>query len=262
MKTVATVRPTPVANVAATAPQPSSNLVAADTLTTPMRSLLQAYNLADLWRGCDPEARDSTASVLDGFFGPDHYRISFVFTQVLRDNADPSLFHVSGKNRYKQQVTPFNGVLRVTKLADLEHRYLDLVPEDSLTQGYTATASFTLQESAATSNAGKFIGTGILDFYLIPPSKVGYAQIMGGEDGPARGQGLLFKGHWTSSKTGQEKELLVARDVFSIAPDVLKNFAIGERDATINPKYAKLGWDKYWENDEWWAETSKSSLSL
>ncbi|MGI4862987.1 MAG: hypothetical protein ACRYFZ_03635 [Janthinobacterium lividum] len=256
MPAVASVAVLPTA---APAPAP------ADTLTAPMRALLGGYDLAGLWSGWNPEqqtARDTSNAVLDGFFGPDHYRISFIFTQVRRDSADPAVFHVSGKSRYKRQVTPFAGLLKVQQLADLDRRYLDLAPTDSLTKGYTARASFLFQEDPAVPGTGKFEGTGILDFYVSPDAEtpVGYAQVMGGEDGPARGQGLLFRGHWVGTKTKQRKEVLLARSIFSIAPDVLKDFALGERDATINPKYAKLGWGNYWENEEWWAASPKLSL--
>lgn len=152
--------------------------------------------------------------------------------------------------------------MRVQEIVDLDRRYLDLAPDDSLTRGYTARANFALVENDAMPASGKFEGVGTLDFYINPEGQIGYGQIMGGEAAPARGQGLLFKGSWVGNKTGQHKDLLLARSVFSIAPDVLKNFSIGERDATINPKYAKLGWDKYWENDEWWADSPKPKMSL
>ena len=29
---------------------------------------------------------------------------------------------------------------------------------------------------------------------------------------------------------------------------------IGARDAHINPRYARVGWNTYWQNDEWWVE--------
>ncbi|QKG52880.1 hypothetical protein [Hymenobacter sp. BRD67] len=238
-----------------------SQLLAADTLTPPMLALLQAYDLSPLWRGHELGALDSV-TVLDGFFGLDHYRISFVFTQVRQDTVDKAVFHIAGKSRYKSQILPFAGLLRVQRLADLDHHYLDLAPEDSSAQGYTANASFTFEENAAGPNAGNFEGVAILDFYISSKGEVNYAQIMGGEGAPARGQGLLIKGSWISNKNGQKKDLLLARSVFSIAPDVLKNFSIGDRDATINPKYAKLGWNNYWKNDEWWAETPKPSLNL
>lgn len=89
-----------------TSPLVPISAIMADTLTAPMRSLLQQYNLAALWRGQEPEARDSV-EVLDGFFGFDHYRISFVFTRARQDSVDPAIFHVSGKSRYKQHITPF-----------------------------------------------------------------------------------------------------------------------------------------------------------
>lgn len=263
---------TPVQSVAVATPAavptpivvpPKAAQAEADTLTADMRALLRTYNLAPLWSGRNPEGLpQDSITVLDGFLGPDHYRISVVFTQVRHDSANPALFHVNGKSHYKRLITPFTGVFRVRQLADLDRHFLDVAPEDSLAQGYTATADFMLSEIATAPAAGKFVGTGVLDFYITPRGALNYAQNMLGEEAPARGQGLLFKGSWTGQPGHPTKKLLLARSVFSIAPDVYKDFSIGDRSGEINPKYAKLGWNTYWENDEWWADSPRPSLNL
>jgi hypothetical protein len=38
------------------------------------------------------------------------------------------------------------------------------------------------------------------------------------------------------------------------ANDILADFSYGERDIQINEKYVHLGWDNYWEQDEWWVD--------
>jgi len=243
-------------------PLPSANLRISDTLTVPMRSLLKEYDLARLWSSEDSTNEVSPIQQLDGFFGPDRYRIAFVIASARRDGLDPSLFHVTGKNRYKKRVSSFIGIIRVRVVQDLKVEYLDLAPEDSLAQAYTAKAQFRFQEDSTQSGAGTFEGTGVLDFYITPRGEIGQVMFVDGLHYPARGQGILFKGHWTNRQIGPKKELLLARDIFRIAPDVLEKFGIGERAAEINPKYAKLGWNELWENDEWWAETPKPSLNL
>lgn len=45
-------------------------------------------------------------------------------------------------------------------------------------------------------------------------------------------------------------------------PQALKSLRLGDRSEEINPNLAKLGWNEAWENDEWWATSPKSSLSL
>jgi hypothetical protein len=47
------------------------------------------------------------------------------------------------------------------------------------------------------------------------------------------------------------------QNIFYFQQDIFRDFIIGERDMDFNPKYAKLGWNSYWENEEWWAEPGK-----
>ncbi|MDB5235531.1 MAG: hypothetical protein JWR44_2524 [Hymenobacter sp.] len=238
--------------------------VASDTLTAPMRALLREYNLTLLWSNtnrADSLSNSNGSPVLEGFFGPEHYRIGLAFNHVVRDSINPALFHVLGKSKYAKAIVPFEGTIEITRLTDLK-TFLDLAEEDSAAQAYTADGHFIFRESAAHRGAGTFEGTGLLDFYITPKGEIGQVIVMSGQDNPARGRGLLLKGMWTSYHTKQQKTLLMSRDVFSIAPDVLKDFGVGERSAQVNPKYAKLGWSDYWENDEWWADSPKPSLNL
>ena len=62
--------------------------------------------------------------------------------------------------------------------------------------------------------------------------------------------------------TRQVKTFVVPDNVFAAAPEVCKDFGIGDRSREINPKYAKPGWSELWENEEWWADSPKPKLSL
>jgi len=241
---------------------PTYALTVADTLTAPMRAMLKGYDLAHLWGSIDTTNKLSPLSVLNGCFGPDHYRIAFVFTRVWRDSLDPALYHLTGKNNFKKRVTAFSGTLRVHQVADLKPEYLDLAEEDSLAQAYTAKGRFSFEEDPKAPGAGKFDGTGVLDFYVTPKGEIGQVLLMGGVQHPTRGQGVVYRGNWTDNKTGQRKEMLLALDFSRFAPDVLEDFSVGERGEEINPKYAKLGWNNYWENKEWWAESTKPAINL
>jgi hypothetical protein len=82
-----------------------------------------------------------------------------------------------------------------------------------------------------------------------------YAQT---EHTPSLGAGVLYTGTWTSN-AGQVKPATWVVNILSyVGPQVFSDFIIGERDRDINPKYARLGWNGYWENEEWWSSAPLS----
>ncbi|WP_210114267.1 hypothetical protein [Hymenobacter aquaticus] len=234
---------------------------AAPALTAEMRTFLQQNDLSALWQNKVENRREYPA--FSGFFGADHYRIGFVFSRVTQDAQRPEVFHVQGKNQFKKVVTPFEGTLTVTQIADLDS-YMDLDSVAMRTaRAYTVTADFVLRENPAAKTAGVFRGTGHLDLYRTADGTMDQLIGMPGvaDKNPTKGSGLLFAGEWTSNSTGRRKPVLLANDVFVIAPAVLKDFGIGERGGEINPKYAKLGWTAIWENEEWWAEPGSGPVT-
>ena len=272
----------------ATVPQPRADekalpvlFTAADTLTKPMRQLLHEYDLSKLWQGNTKERRKDPT--LQGFFGPDHYRFALVFTNVVRDKQHPEIYHVQGKCRYRKNIRPFEGTLTVRQIADAEVYYspadgsfytppADSLPSDTVqaryeraigkARFYTLRAQLQLREDDA-ENSGIFEGEAILNFYAAPPQHVGYATAPAlTPNEPAQGSSMLLRGSRRNVTTRQIKKFVVAEDVFAAAPDVYKDFGIGDRGGEINPKYARLGWNELWENDEWWADSPKPKLSL
>lgn len=254
---------------------------AADTLARPARQLLAQYDLSPLWQGSTPDRREHP--VLEGFFGFDHYRFMLVFTQVQCDAQHPELYWVRGKGHYRQNIRPFTGTLTVRRLADADVFYSPSgnsfyppnsgsLPPDTLQARYeraasqarlhTAWARLQLSEEAA-DNSGVFEGEAVLNFWVAPPARVGYAQAPVLTEGePGRGGWLLLRGSRRNVSTRQIKQFVVADDVFAAAPDVYKDFGIGDRGGELNPKYAHLGWNKKWENEEWWADSPAPRLTL
>jgi len=51
--------------------------------------------------------------------------------------------------------------------------------------------------------------------------------------------------------------VLWSRDLFRFANDILQDFSYGEREIEINPKYRNLGWDNFWDGEEWWHDSPK-----
>ncbi|WP_457071431.1 hypothetical protein [Hymenobacter sp. UYAg731] len=246
-----------------------------------MLGLLREYDLAKLWKGDTKERKDNPT--LQGFFGPEHYRFALAITEAHRDPRHPEVYHVRGKCRYRKNVRPFTGIITVRQISDAEVYYLpndgsfypahdDLMPGDtaqaiydravSKAQFYSLRAQLQIQEEIA-ENSGVFEGEVALNFYTAPGQHIGYAGAPAlTENEPARGSAMLMRGARRNQSTRQIKRFVVADDVFAAAPDVLKDFGIGDRGGEINPKYAKLGWNELWENDEWWADSPKPKLSL
>lgn len=268
-------KPAAVAAKPAAAPAPHSPgqplpslFTSADTLDAPMRALARQHNLATLWQGNNDERKDNPA--LEGFFGLDHYRFAFVFNEVRRDARHPELFHVRGKCRYRKNIRPFTGTLTLRTIKELPDSAFQQVKADDLgtaagsVQTYTAKAQLQLREEEQ-ENSGLFEGEAVLDFYVTADHRIGYVtSLVDGVDetNPTRGGGVLLRGKRRNLTTGQVKSFVVAASAMSAAPDIYQDFGIGDRGDEINPKYAKLGWNELWANEEWWHDSAKPGLSL
>lgn len=260
----ATAEPTAPAR-AATDAQPSAVPVANKTSSAvnPL-VFLAANNLAPLWQAdYDQKANDASRPIiLDGFYGEEHRHISVLLERVRRDAAQPNVFQVQGRTRYKKNITPFEGTITVEGLKPLKTMLdLDSV-EAARAHAYTATARFVLREDPATNGAGTYQGTALMDFYQLASGKLDLVQLMPDTDLPTGGGGLLFRGQWTSNRTGRQQAVAFANYPEAVLPDALKDLYIGERGETLNPKYAGLDWSEAWENEEWWAKSPKPTLSL
>jgi len=246
--TQATARPP----AAPAAPLATQN---ADT-TAAVLDLLRQVDLTTAWRGTPNEA-------MDGFYGPDNYRISFHIDTVRRDEHRPNVFYFEGRDRYKRTITPFTGTLTVTRLAPLpdtvalEHRFGD--------RAYSAFASFVLREDSTAKGAGHCTGRAVLDFQVNAKNQATQASFDGvdsGWDNPTRGCGQVFRGAWQDNRTGQRKPVAWANFYGVIVPEVLRDLGLGERGDEVNPKLARYGWNTIMENDEWWAKSPKPNFTL
>jgi len=246
------------------APEPLAlRLAATDSLSPAMRSFAQQHDLSALWQGQQGEeyARAGVPTVCAGFFGPDHYRIELVLLNVLRDAHDSLLYHVQGKDRYKKKVTAFSGDIRLQRLRRVYAEYLSSESQEKFARFYTACGEFKFCESGAA--AGTFSGAIGIDFWQKPDSSLVVMSFWGNEHRQyANGGQLCLSGRWVSAKTGLHKDLLVGADLEELSRKIMPDFNIGERGFMLNPKYAKLGWNEYWGNEEWWADSPKPKLGL
>jgi hypothetical protein len=240
---------------------------AVDTLladsTKPLKPLefktLDAFALADM---CKKYALDSLFVSegnwpVNGFYGNDRYRIEFLFTEVKQDENDPTLYYIKGKNRHKKVITLFEGKMKFNQLRTFKDPNIDLeeVGEMGVRENYAVEGIFELDEMDKTSPySGAFKGSVKMEFSINDDKQANLWFYSNGL--PSGGAGYRFDGNWTSyTKPDQVQPVIWAADIFRIGNDILKDFSIGERDVEINEAYRPLGWDNFWENEEWWNET-------
>ncbi|WP_325134111.1 hypothetical protein [Hymenobacter sp.] len=224
--------------------------------TAAMLALLRQVDLSVAWNGAGGAA-------MEGFYGPDSYRMSFYFDSVRRDAQRPNVYYVQGRDRFKKVITPFTGTLTVTRVAPLpdtaglEHANGD--------RAYTAFTSFVLREDSLRKGAGRCWGRAVLDFQVNArnqATEAGFTGIGLGEGNPTKGCGQVFKGTWQDNQSGRRQPVAWANFYGVIVPDALRKLGLGERIEEVNPKLTCYGWNTIMENDEWWAKSPQPSLSM
>ena len=196
----------------------------------------------------------------NGFYGEDRYRIEFMFSDAKRDATDPSVYHLKGKNRHKKTITNFEGTIKIMDLKSFRDPNIDTAEWKQMGYKnlYAAKGVFELKEDVLLKTSGLFKGTIQMEFVerlADKPDLWFYSVGMYATDGRGTA-GYRFDGTWTSfAKPDLVKPVIWARDLFSFANDILKDFSMGERDVEINEKYRNLGWVDFWENEEWWNES-------
>lgn len=271
------VGPGAAAITSAKATQASPPVAAAAQKTVPANimparpapaTILRRYDLSALWQGEFDTEPTLGPRPMDGFFSADYRRIAFVFNSIQRDSLQPAVYHVKGKTRFKKAISAFTGSITIKSLAYFEPNGLTreqagLLDVMDLSSVLTATAAFDFREQPVSPTTGVFTGTGYLDFYIDEgKANRAFSMMEASPKMPSKGAGLLYTGQWVGYNSGASKPLLLSSNVFITAPVALTNFSIGDRDPSFNPKYAKLGWNDYWANDEWWTDSPKPSLSL
>ena len=217
--------------------------------------LLKRYNLASVLQTLH-DGEPGQTEAMNGFYGPDHYRMEMVLTKVTRDPANFNRYLVEGKDRYKGIVTPLTGTIDLTRVWTRQDSVEKERGKWELVIAYAALGSYELREDPTTKGAGVFRGKVAAD---ITPNDKGEMVSAFVSDSPTKNGSITYEGTWTSLVTGQQKAATWVENIMEYQGlKIMDDLFIGERDPSINPKYAKLGWNKYWENDEWWVESPKT----
>ena len=197
----------------------------------------------------------------NGFYGDERRRIEFILTSVERSFNDPFVYAVKGKNRYKTTISDFEGLIEIKEVARFTDPNLntEYVEDMNVQKNYALSGEFRFDEDRSLSTSGQFMGTFKMDIGVSKDREPSLWFFSKGT--PADGCGYRFDGTWTSyTKPDLKRTVIWSRDLFSFANDILSEFSYGERDVEINPKYRNLGWDTFWEGEEWWHEGGKKEM--
>jgi hypothetical protein len=235
-----------------TAPAPAASLAAPGAVLSnaTRQALLARASLGRLWQH---QPQSGTEDVLNGCYGYDGRRIEFVFTAVQADAKSPGRYLVAGKFRCYGDVTPFRGSIEVQQVQRLPNELAAYAEDDKDKRPvYCATGSFALRAISSHGLGGQFNGRIALDFKLTPSHR---AELATYTANPAtRNGGLLFDGTWREDAASETTVPAIWKQGIAVTRQIMTRFEIGNRDSHINPKYARVGWNSFWQNDEWWVE--------
>jgi hypothetical protein len=216
---------------------------------------LDAKQRTALLRQCDMAALFAVSKKYptsqNGFVGPTPQRLEVVFKQVTQDDQHPGLYRVDGLTRTKGAIRILEGSIQLQQV-----RY---AWEDA-SQTYIATGTFRFTQPAyARQAATTWQGLVAVDFEV----KEGRAQLFLEEGAMLPvSRGFAFEGKRATTQAKQPERVIWAANFGPLGSSILEGFGPGGRSEEVAPRYRKYGWDKYWENDEWWADSPKPSLDL
>jgi len=225
-----------------------------DTLTTLAQGFLRAYDLTPLWANAD--YNKSADQAMEGFYGPDYYRIAFYYDQVRQDSLIPEKFWVRGRNRYRRVITPFTGTITVRAIFKAQLGSANFQPADTV-RAFVVRAYYELREDPTTKGAGVYRGEALLDVLETPLGGAhqgdlygtGYYQLAD----PNQGGGLTFNGNWTNNKTGRQCFAAWSPNLQRVTPvPILEEQQVGGPTGDVDPVLVKHGWNELADNDEWW----------
>jgi hypothetical protein len=219
----------------------------ADTLDQSQRAaLFEQYKVAALF-----EVSKKYPEPQNGFVGPTPQRLEVVFTHVAPDAQHLGTYRAKGLTRIKGAIQTLAGTI---KLRQVRYAW------DTGAETYIATGAFHFAQAAGSGRpAATWRGLVALDF------EVKDAQVkLVMQEGPMLPvtRGFAFEGTCAPLPAGHPQRVVWAANFGPLGSTILKGFGPGGRSLDVAPRYRKYGWDKYWENDEWWSKAAAPTSSL
>jgi len=185
----------------------------------------------------------------DGVFDSMYQRIQFHFETIERSRLDNCIYSISGFNRLKGLVTPFEGTITIEEIIKNEGNIYErgTPSEDKLIEFM---GTFIFREKNTFKGSGVFQGN---VYFKLTLDKGKLLDNMGEYMGDGFSN-FIYQGTWSSYTTGKIKKCIWGQGRL---PDT-GDFDGGVGDRFVNDKYKMNGWEmnKDWEYvdnpKEWW----------
>jgi hypothetical protein len=212
------------------------------------QELLQQPKLAQLF-----ESKDRSSF---GFFGKNNAMIEYYISSATLSTTKPGAIIVVGKTKFKKTITDFTGEMMIESVS--KNSFLDkkTLKGNVTYTNYQIQGTWHFAENKNEKFAGEFNGKWQADAYSTDKWK----EMQFGHEGKAKSltnnNDLVLKGTWVSYATPvQTKQVSFSNNIGVLGNSMFKNFYYyGDREEGIDPKFAKNGWDHYYDNEEWWAK--------
>lgn len=216
---------------------------------------LDAEQRATLLRHCDIAALLAISpkypAPQNGFVGPTPQRLEVIFKRVTQHDQHPGVYRVEGLTRIKSDIQPLQGTIKLQRV----RRAWEDAP-----QTYIATGTFHFTQLAYSGQvAASWQGLVAVDFEV----QEGRTKLFLEEGAMLPiSRGFAFEGTRATNRGKAPERVIWAANFGPLGSTILEGFGPGGRSEEVAPRYRKYGWDKYWENNEWWVDALKPSLTL
>ena len=167
-----------------------------------------------------------------GYIGENYQRFYIHFISVIKNINTSTKYYVYGKSKVKNNTCEFQGVLTVDNAI--------LFPDfefPTIEQG-VVNGKYKFYENSNQNGSGIFEGMFQTDFYIDKQGEIKYDALMFSAD---IFYNNMFKGTWTSYKTGKSKKCNWGDYRIPESGDL----DIGAGEFGPNSEYSKFGWENY-----------------
>jgi hypothetical protein len=209
--------------------------------TTNFYSSIKSYNLASLWHSdrlglIDRKEIEPFPEPL-GILGKNNQRFYIHYTSIVKDPANPYLYHVQGKNRIGKQVRPFTGTITITQAGIYKPGNNRYAPDTY--KGYKRgklICRVALTEAVSTTASGTINGELITSYCINIHNELLYDTLDFGMDGYGNNQ---FTGSWTARGSKAPQKL-------QFGDFTIYDSKFSDVDGiTVPPEYEKYGWQSF-----------------
>lgn len=189
----------------------------------------------------------ATKGEVAGFYGKDHYKISYYIRSAQVDPSNKNRILIEGFSKYKKNIRNIKGYFEV----ECVKVNFDDESDPFYNTNFMIAGVFNFDETKHEQPVGKYEGKWVMDLSEVnnPYKELEFAYTKGVSDG----NNLVLNGVWKQAGTDETKQVCFSESIEKLGSDIFNAFNYGDREISIRPEFAAKGWTEYYENNEWWS---------